>query len=154
MGSPMRLHFYLTILFAITTTSACAADHVIPDPKLTPGAAETTDTALICQPGYSRTVRHTSQALKHKVYIEYGIDKDLGNYEIDHLIPLGIGGADVRNNLWPESQDTSPWNAELKDQLEHSLHAEICASRIQITDAQKAISTDWIAAYRRFLGEP
>jgi hypothetical protein len=114
----------------------------------------TTDTTKICQPGYSRAVRHTSGNLKHQVYVEYGIDKNAGNYEIDHLIPLSIGGADTRENLWPESHDTKPWNADVKDRLEDYLHVEVCAGHIALADAQKAIAADWTAAYGKYLGEP
>jgi hypothetical protein len=92
--------------------------------------------------------------LKHQIYVEYGISRDNGHYEIDHLIPLGIGGADTRENLWPESRDTQPWNAGVKDRLENFLHNEICARHIAIPDAQRAIAADWIAAYRKYLGEP
>jgi hypothetical protein len=99
-------------------------------------------------------VRHTSGQLKHQVYVEYGIDAKTGRYEIDHLIPLGIGGADKRENLWPESRDTKPWNANVKDRLENYLHVEICAGHMPIADAQKAIAMDWVAAYRKYLGEP
>ena len=138
----------------ITATSAFAADPILPDPALTPGAVLTTDVATICQPGYSRRVRHTSGQLKHQVYVAYGIDRNAGQYEIDHLIPLGVGGADTRKNLWPESRDTKPWNAGVKDQLENYLHVEVCAGRIAVPDAQKAIAADWIAAYRKYLGVP
>jgi hypothetical protein len=131
-----------------------AADSILPDPTLTPGAVLTTDTATICQPGYSRTVRHTSGKLKLQIYVEYGIDRNNGHYEIDHLIPLGIGGADTRANLWPESRDTTPWNAGVKDRLENYLHVEVCAGRVAIVDAQEAIATDWVAAYQKYLGEP
>ena len=104
---------------------AFAADPIRPDYNLTPGAVLTTDTRLICQPGYTKTVRHTSSHLKHEVYVEYGLDRRSGRYEIDHLIPLELGGADVRENLWPESFDTEPWNARVKDQLENFFHAEV-----------------------------
>ena len=130
---------------------AYADDPISPDPQLTPGAVLTTDTSKICQPGYSRSVRHTSGQLKRQVYAEYGIDANTGNYEIDHLIPLGIGGDDTRENLWPESRDTKPWNADVKDRLENYLHVEICAGRINIADAQNAIAADWIAAYRKYM---
>ena len=103
---------------------------------------------------YSKSVRHTSGQLKHQVYAEYGIDRSAGHYEIDHLIPLGIGGADTRENLWPESRDTQHWNAGVKDRLENYLHVEICAGHIAVQDAQKAIAADWTAAYREYLGEP
>jgi hypothetical protein len=138
----------------MTVTAAIAADPVLPDPKLTPGAVVTTDATTICRPGYSRSVRHTSGQLKHQVYVEYGIDRNAGHYEIDHLIPLGIGGADARENLWPESRDTQPWNANVKDKLENYLHIEVCAGRIPVAQAQKEIATDWVAAYRKYLGNP
>ena len=139
---------------AITAKVAFAADPIVPNPNLTPGAVLTTDAAVICHPGYSKSVRHTSGQLKHQVYVEYGISRDNGDYEIDHLIPLGIGGADTRENLWPQSHDTKPWNADMKDKLENYLHVEVCAGHIAIADAQKAIAADWVAAYRKYLGEP
>jgi hypothetical protein len=137
----------------ITTGSALAADPIRPDPKLTPGAVLIADTSKICQHGYAKSVRHTSGNLKHQIYVEYGINKNAGHYEIDHLIPLGIGGADRRENLWPESHDTKPWSADVKDRLENYLHVEVCAGHIAIADAQKAIAADWIGAYRKYLGE-
>lgn len=150
----MRHAFPLAVLFAITMTSAVARDPNYPDPTLTPGAVLTADTFAICRPGYSRSVRHTSGALKHQVYVEYGIENDPGHYEVDHLIPLGIGGADTRENLWPESRDAKPWNAGVKDRLENYLHIEICAGHIAAAEAQKAVAADWIATYRKYLGEP
>ena len=56
-------------------------------------------------PGYARSVRHTSGKLKAFIYREYGVNRRGGHYEIDHLIPLGLGGADVAANLWPEPRD-------------------------------------------------
>ena len=138
---------------AITATAAFAADPILPDPKLTPGAVLTADVATICQPGYSRSVRHTSGQLKHQVYAEYGIDRNAGHYEIDHLIPLGIGGADTRENLWPESRDTQPWNAAGNDRQENFLHVDVCTGHMAAQDAQKAIAVDCIAAYRAYLAE-
>jgi hypothetical protein len=152
MGRWSSSSFALLAMF--TATSAIAADLILPNQKLTPGAVLMTDTARICQSGYSRSVRHTSGQLKHQVYVEYGIGVKAGRYEIDHLIPLGIGGADTRENLWPESHDTRPWNADVKDRLENYVHVEVCAGRIAIADAQKAIAADWIAAYRKYIGEP
>ena len=79
---------------------------VRPDPHLTPGAVATSDPAVFCRPGYSRAVRHTSGRVKRDVYRGYNVDRRSGHYEVDHLVPLGLGGADVTANLWPESFDT------------------------------------------------
>jgi hypothetical protein len=141
-------------LLVVVIYPAYAADPMLPNPQLTPGAVLTTDLSKICQPGYSRTVRRSSGALKHKVYAEYGIKPDSGHYEIDHLIPLELGGADVRGNLWPESYDTEPGNAHIKDHLENYLHEEVCAGRIPIEEAQREIAEDWIAAYLKYMGDP
>jgi len=46
------------------------------------------------------------------------------------------------------------WNAERKDRLEFRLRDLICGRSIGVEEAQRAIADDWIAAYRRFIGEP
>src|SRR5690348_15722019 len=140
------------LALTLLATPAIADDPIRPDPHLTPGAILTTDTALVCAPGYSRTVRHTSGQLKSFVYREYGIDRHQGDYEMDHLIPLGIGGADVAANLWPESYDTQPWSAAVKDELEDFFHREVCAGRIPIEQAQREIAEDCIVTYRKYIG--
>lgn len=123
-----------------------------PDAKLTPGAVLTTDTATVCEPGYAKSVRHTSGKLKAQVYRAYGIDRASGHFEVDHLISLELGGADVAENLWPESYDTIPWNAHVKDKLENRLHALVCAGRLPLEQAQREIASDWIAACEKYVG--
>ena len=150
----MKIVAQLFVFLLSTATSAAALEVIRPNPKLTPGAILTTDAAEACRSGYSKSVRHTSGQLKHRVYEEYGIEKKSGHYEVDHLIPLSIGGADKIENLWPESRDTKPWNADLKDRLENYLHVEVCAGHMDIKEAQRQITLDWTAAYRKYLGEP
>lgn len=144
----------MTVSLFLSATVAYAQDPIRPDPSLTPGAVLTTDLSRICTPGYTKTVRHTSGKLKQFIYREYGIHPREGHFEVDHLIPLEVGGADVAANLWPESYDTKPWNAHVKDRLENYLHEEACAGRIPIEQAQKEIAEDWIVTYRKYLGEP
>jgi hypothetical protein len=121
---------------------------------LTPGAVLTTDVPTVCQSGYTKIVRHTSGKLKAIIYREYGIDRASGHFEIDHLIPLELGGADVAENLWPESYDTTPWNARIKDKLEGRLHALVCAGKLPIEQAQTEIATVWTATYETYIGKP
>jgi hypothetical protein len=74
-------------------------------------------------------------------------------YEEDHLISLELGG-DPRSpdNLWPEPW-FGPWNAHVKDRLENTLHKMVCSGEISLGEAQQAIATDWVAAYRKYVGE-
>jgi hypothetical protein len=75
--------------------------------------------------------------------------------EIDHLIAISLGGSNDIKNLWPRSLDeTKPLNAKLKDRLERRLHVLACIDKkVSLHDAQEAISRDWIAAYRKYIGE-
>ena len=72
----------------------------------------------------------------------------LSDYELDHLIPLELGGApqDVVN-LWPEAWNGEP-NAHEKDAVETFLNREVCRGAVQLADAQRQIATDWLTAYK------
>ena len=60
-------------------------------PTLTPGAARTTDTSEICAHG-TRELRHWSRERDDRIMMEYGLRPGPHpDYEVDHLIPLGIG---------------------------------------------------------------
>ncbi len=123
---------------------------LLPDPKMTPGATLPVTTGDICVSGYSQKVRNVPVDVKRQVYAEYGIASHRpGEYEIDHLISLELGGSNSIKNLWPQSYVTKPWNAHVKDKLENELHDEVCSGRISLPMAQHDIATDWIAAYKK-----
>lgn len=100
--------------------------------------------------GYSTMIRppasYTDQ-LKIQQMRAYGLTGTTADYEEDHLIPLEVGG-DPRDprNLWPEPRGGKP-NAGEKDRLENYLHAQVCAGRMMLADAQHAIATDWVSAW-------
>ena len=123
---------------------------LMPDPNLTPGATLPVASGDICVSGYSKKVRNVPADIKQQVYAEYGItSRQPGEYEVDHLISLELGGSNSIKNLWPESYVTQPWNAHVKDKLENELHAEVCAGKIDLPTAQHEIATDWIASYKK-----
>jgi hypothetical protein len=59
------------------------------------------------------------------------------NYEIDHLIPLCLGGSDDLSNLWaqPRRSIEATWNAEAKEQLEGKICNMVCAGQLMHADA-------------------
>lgn len=90
---------------------------------------------------------------KEKVFERYGVDPKSDKFEVDHYISLEIGGSNDIENLWYQSYTTSPWNAHKKDRLENKLHQMVCDGIITLEQAQKEISTDWIAAYQKYIGD-
>ena len=139
--------------------SALAYD--LPDPKITPGAINEMVTqanirATICRKGWTRTIRPPvsyTNRLKHQLMRKYGVaGVNMREFELDHLIPLELGGSpDDPANFWPQPR-SGEWNAELKDDLERTLNRRTCEGRVSLAEAQKAIRTDWIAAYKKYEG--
>lgn len=128
---------------------------LVPDAALTPGAWKVPATSLkvLCIPGYTRTVRNVPLARRNGVFLAYGIDPaDASAYEMDHLVPLELDGTNDAGNLWPQSYVTQPLNARRKDVLENKLKRMVCAAEISLGEAQKAIATDWVGAYRKYVG--
>jgi hypothetical protein len=123
----------------------------LPRPTLTPGATLRVTRVDICVRGYSRRVRDVPEGVKRSVYRAYGIFRHApGEYEVDHLISLELGGSNSARNLWPESYRTKPWNARVKDRLENELHRRVCTGELDLGTAQRQIAGNWIQAYRYY----
>jgi hypothetical protein len=123
----------------------------MPRPGLTPGVALAVGTARICRPGYAGSVRDVPDSLKAAVYARYGVAWVPYAHEVDHLISLELGGSNSIRNLWPEPY-AGRWGATTKDVLENRLHDLVCAGQVSLASAQHQEATDWVAAYRRYVG--
>jgi hypothetical protein len=146
-----------------------AAD-ALPNPKLTPGAINPAVTQAnigetICRRGgYTRSIRPNesyTERLKREQVRQYGYPQQMGkdafmlrNYEEDHLISLELGGSpDSPQNLWPQPHHViGGWGSYVKDKLENRLHSMVCHHQITLAQAQQAIATNWIAAYKQYVG--
>ena len=141
---------FLALLFTSRLASAQQAAPVLPNARLTPGATLPVTVQDISVPGYTKKIRNVPQAVKEKVFAEYGITRRAPReYEVDHLISLELGGSNSIRNLWPQSYLTQPWNAHVKDRLENKLHALVVSGQLDLPTAQRMIASDWIAAYKR-----
>ncbi len=145
----------LATLFASWNAAVRAGE--LPDPQLTPGTINTAISeqqyrAQCHTKGWTKPYRPSvsfTNSLKKLQMKKYGYPlADIRNYEEDHLVPLCLAGAPQDPaNLWPGES-----SADLKDALEAKLCRLACDGKVPLADAQREIATDWIAAYRKYIG--
>jgi hypothetical protein len=134
----------------------------LPDPHRTPGAIDPAINQAniretICDPDwttrYIRPPEDYTYKLKRYQLRTWGYsDHRTRDYEEDHLISLELGGASTSpRNLWPEHWGGT-CGAHAKDRVENALHRAVCEGRITLQQAQQEIATNWIEAYRRWIG--
>ncbi len=106
---------------------------------INPDVTQDNTATTICKSGWTKTVRppvEYTDALKQKLLGSKYSRSNMKLYELDHCIPLELGG-DARSteNLWLQ-----PWagkcGAHAKDKLENSLKRDVCAGRISLADAR------------------
>ena len=107
------------------------------DPHVTQATIHDT----ICQRGYTATVRpprKVTDAIKR--WLINGHSGSPQIYELDHLIPLGLGGHPTSpQNLWLQN-----WpEAAMKDRDELRLHREVCAGQMTLEQAQSDMLATW-----------
>jgi len=128
--------------------SGCVVNGKFPDLSCTPGAVMGMTVEEICstETGPRRDV---SEATRKQVFAEYGVPfppaKDA--YEVDHFIPLELGGSNDVSNLWPELANPTP-GFHQKDSEENYLHKQVCTVKtMMLADAQRTIAADWLKYY-------
>ena len=137
--------------FAIPALHYDPARAVLRDAKLTPGDTFPGVTASdVCTPGWSGQHRHVTETMRDRVYAEYGRARGPGCCEVDHLVPLELGGSNDFRNLWPQPGDPRPGDAE-KDGLENELHHLVCAGKMPLADAQKCIASNWVECWEKYV---
>lgn len=141
------------------SASTCTAHDGLPDSACTPGdrdprVSQQNIGDTICAKGWSKSVRpakNVTDPIKREQMAAYGIDGPRGAYELDHLIPIELGGASTVANLWPQ-----PWDGDLgahqKDRLEDRLHSLVCTGRMNLDAAQQVFATNWVSAYHQNFG--
>lgn len=134
------------------------------DASLTPGVTRALSTKQICSTSWGTDHRFVTEAMKLQVFHNYGLrdDRDSSKgcnldqfgrrYEIDHLIPRSLAGADNVKNLWPQCY-SGPWNATLKDRLELRLSRDFCLHKIPLLNAQN-LFRNWRQSYTNYFGAP
>ena len=147
---------------------ASANGDPLPDPTCTPGAIDPTineanlGSTLCRKGGYTAAIAPPdtlTEPVKRKLLAAYGIPADqIGDFELDHLVAMPVGGASDTRNLWPEPNTfrqftkSSGWVND-KDVVETYLFHAICDGKVSVDAARGAMAADWTTAVNR-LGLP
>ena len=139
----------------------------LPDPHCTPGAENPTVTLDVLRNTAFRTAClrdcASTESQKHVTYGWYSLTpppNNTGNSqtcELDHLVPLELGGADTLDNIWPQcGPDGVSLNDRYfkrKDLVENYLTAQVKSGAMDLETARHQIATDWtpfVTAAKRF----
>ncbi|MGZ8217381.1 hypothetical protein [Methylomagnum sp.] len=154
------------LFFALALFAAAAQSSELPDLNLTPGATDSEVTAAnikesICKvthftwtEGHMPPVSFLENIEKEQLKQYRYTDDNLKHYQMDHLIPLSLGGHPTDpKNIWPQVL-LAKWSARRKDYLEQILHDKVCKGEVSLKDAQDQIRTNWIEAYKKYIGDP
>ena len=119
------------------------------DPAITQGNIDET----ICRPGYARSARPASAVtgpLKRRMMGSQHPGKPMADYELDHLIPISIGGAPLDpRDLWLQPRHGQA-NAGDKNVLAYVLWRLVCTHQLPLATAQREIRHDWTRAYQLY----
>ena len=116
---------------------------------LNPGVTQANIGSTICVSGWSATIRPSTAytgALKRRLLRQAGIPMSRGSqYELDHWVPLSLGGApkdpkNLRLQAW-----AGPEGATAKDVIESAMHREVCRGHVSLEEAQSCMAKDWHA---------
>jgi hypothetical protein len=145
-----------TILLGRRTQTSRCIRSPRPDRLCSPGAYYSRLTKrVICSSGFrTGTIRNVPQAEKFRVEREYGMPATYYGHtiEIDHIVPLELGGSNAIANLFPEPGSGAA-NYHVKDALENRAKAEVCDGRLSVRAARRGFARNWEALYRRLFGQ-
>jgi hypothetical protein len=154
-GKPGRVDVGKTVLLARRTKTSGCKLRPDPDRRCSPGAYYSKLTKqVICSPSFrTSSIQHVPGLETFAVELEYGLTP--GHYgrslEIDHIVPLELGGSNHIANLFPERLSAHP-GYRVKDRLENKLHVLVCSGGAKLRAAQRGIASNWQALYKQVFG--
>lgn len=135
---------HLNILVALLFAS-CASAETLP---VIPWINQDNIESSICIRGFTKSIRppvSVTNEIKHRKLDAAGTPFAAADTKLDHIIPLALAGApDDERNLVLQRNDES----HDKDRVEVCLARSVCAGRLTLSEAQRAIWENWRTAAR------
>jgi len=122
----------------------------LPSSFQTPGNKGKANEAQICAADFEASVKPIAKWQRDQALERYGKRPEDFTGELDHLIPIGLGGSNDPDNIWPlpANKDMGP---ERKEALDLKLHQMVCDKTLTLKAAQDAIKKDWVKAYNEYV---
>ena len=134
-------------LIARTLALPAVAMAQLPNNYKTPGATVKASNAQICNADFAGTLKPVAGWQQNEALERYGVRPQGFAGELDHLIPVSLGGSNDPDNLWPFHAQ-GEFTLDAKNALAAKLRDMVCAGKISLKDAQDAFKRDWTKAYR------
>jgi hypothetical protein len=118
---------------------------VRPDDKCTPGTFNDLTKAEVCK--HKDRPRVNSSA-RRKILRQYGYRHwGAKDGELDHRVPVFLGGRTEEDNLWPEEGKIP----NTKDILENKIHTRVCTwNTMTVDQARKVFLGNWEDGYIKY----
>lgn len=121
----------------------------LPDNYKTPGAATKANMKQICAADYAGSVKPVAGWQRTEALSRYGLRPESFSGDLDHLIPVALGGSNDPDNLFP-FHPQNELTLDAKNRLADKLRQMVCDGKMSLKDAQDAFKKDWTKAYRQY----
>jgi hypothetical protein len=122
----------------------------LPSSFQTPGNKGKANEAQVCAADFEASVKPVAKWQRDQALERYGKRPEDFTGELDHLIPVSLGGSNDPDNLWPLPANKDMGPAQKKE-LDLKLHQLVCDKTLKLKDAQDAIKKDWVKAYNQYV---
>ena len=148
------MHKTLLVVSLLTSFNVVAENYDSPtNGAINEGVTQSNITTTVCVSGYTKTIRpptsYTNRVKKELLLTNP--DKNMTHYELDHIIPLAVGGHPTNvNNLWAQPR-YGEWNAGRKDVLESFVHRELCKGKLTLQESRNIFIDNWVDGYKKYI---
>lgn len=122
----------------------------LPSRQYTPGAAAKVDVKRLCSTDFVGSAKSIAKWQREEALSRYGIRPESFAGEVEHLIPVSLGGSNDPDNLFP-FHASGEYTLDAKNQLGDRLRQLVCDGKVSLKAAQDAFKRDWTKAYKQYL---
>jgi hypothetical protein len=146
-----RQAWFRTLAAAVLLGAPSLAAAQLPSSYHTPGATVKADMAKVCSADLGAAAKPVSRWQRDEALTRYGRRPEDFTGDLDHLIPLSLGGSNDPDNLWPQPAQRE-FGPEAKGKLEATLREMVCTEKtMTLKQAQDVIKKDWVKAYTQYV---